>query len=405
MATDTTSSATEGPSIRDPAGGVTQSGLRDHNERLVLSLIHRHGSLPAADIARRAGLSAQTISIILRALEKDGLLARGDPIRGKVGKPSVPMALNPDGILSAGLNVGRRSSDLVLIDVAGTVRAHIKRTYPYPTPEAVIAFLAEGFSALGRMLATGQMARLAGLGIAAPFELWNWLDVVNAPKDDMLAWRDFDLAAECARVSALPVVMQNDATAACTAEHVFGRGREFSDYAYFFIGSFVGGGIVLNDAVHAGRSGNAGAFGSLLVPDGRGGARQLLKTASIYLLERQLEAAGHNPATIWDQACDWSDFGPPLESWIAATATNLAVAAVSVSAVIDFERVLIDVNAPPPIRRRIVDAVQAQVTRLDTQGIDRPVVIEASVGRNARAIGAAALPILERYFLSSRLVA
>lgn len=397
MATDTTMRASEGPSIRDPAGGVTQSGLRDHNERLVLSLIHRHGSLPAADIARRAGLSAQTISTILRDLEKDGLLVRGEPIRGKVGKPSVPMALNPDGILSAGLNVGRRSCEIVLIDVAGTVRDQIKRTYPYPTPKAVVSFLAESLPALGR--------RLAGLGVAAPFELWNWLDVVNAPKDEMLAWRDFDLAAECARVSGLPVVLQNDTTAACTAEHAFGRGREFSDYAYFFIGSFVGGGIVLNDAVHAGRSGNAGAFGSLLVPDGRGGARQLLKTASIYLLERQLEAAGQDPAAIWDPACDWAGFGPPLDNWIGSTAADLAVAAVSVSAVIDFERVLIDVNAPPPIRRRIVSAVQAQVAWLDTQGIDRPVVLEASVGRNARAIGAAALPILDRYFLSSRLVA
>ncbi|MGB2892571.1 MAG: winged helix-turn-helix domain-containing protein, partial [Albidovulum sp.] len=53
--------------IRDPMGGATPSGVRDHNERLVLSLIQRHGALPSADIARRANVSAQTVSTIIRA--------------------------------------------------------------------------------------------------------------------------------------------------------------------------------------------------------------------------------------------------------------------------------------------------------------------------------------------------
>ena len=82
--------------IRDPLGGANQSGMRDHNERLVLSLILRHVALPSAEIARRSNLSAQTVSIIIRALERDGLLLRGEPQRGKVGKPSIPMTLDPD---------------------------------------------------------------------------------------------------------------------------------------------------------------------------------------------------------------------------------------------------------------------------------------------------------------------
>ena len=37
--------------------GTNQSGMRDHNERLVLSLVRRHGSLAKSDIARMTGLS------------------------------------------------------------------------------------------------------------------------------------------------------------------------------------------------------------------------------------------------------------------------------------------------------------------------------------------------------------
>jgi hypothetical protein len=41
------------------ARGTTQVGVRLYNERLVLSLIRRHGMLPKAELARLTGLSAQ----------------------------------------------------------------------------------------------------------------------------------------------------------------------------------------------------------------------------------------------------------------------------------------------------------------------------------------------------------
>ena len=73
--------------------GTNQSGMRAQNERLVLSLVRQHGALAKSDIARITGLSAQTVSVIMRALEQDGLLQRGTPVRGKIGQPSVPMSL------------------------------------------------------------------------------------------------------------------------------------------------------------------------------------------------------------------------------------------------------------------------------------------------------------------------
>ncbi|MCB2115219.1 MAG: ROK family transcriptional regulator [Rhodobacteraceae bacterium] len=385
--------------IRDPLGGANQSGMRDHNERLVLSLILRHGALPSAEIARRSNLSAQTVSIIIRALERDGLLLRGEPQRGKVGKPSIPMTLDPDGILSYGLNIGRKSVDLVLIDAAGRLRAQRKRTYPYPTPDTITGFLHEAYTEISDGLTARQRKRVAGIGVAAPFELWNWRDQVNAPEGHMQAWRDFDTAGSVGAITGLPVAVQNDATAACTAEHVFGRGREFSDYAYFFIGSFIGGGVVLNDTVYAGRNGNAGAFGSIPVATG-GRPAQLIEHASLYLLERALEAEGRQPTVLWDPANDWTDFGRPLEDWIDHTARHLAIAIVAVVSVIDFEGVLIDANCPPAVKGAIIRRTQAEIDAMDTQGIEKPVLTEASVGRNARAVGAAALRIIERYLLS-----
>ena len=91
-----------------------QSG-RTETERRVLSAVQAAGALASAEIARRTGLSAQSASVLTRTLEAEGLLMRGDPMRGKVGKPQVPISLNPAGAFAFGLKIGRRRADLVLM--------------------------------------------------------------------------------------------------------------------------------------------------------------------------------------------------------------------------------------------------------------------------------------------------
>ena len=83
--------------------GTKQADLRAYNERLLLSLIRRHGSLTKAETSRLTGLSAQAISVIIRRLEEDGLVQRGKVLRGKIGQPSTPMALAADGAFSLGV--------------------------------------------------------------------------------------------------------------------------------------------------------------------------------------------------------------------------------------------------------------------------------------------------------------
>jgi predicted NBD/HSP70 family sugar kinase len=385
--------------VRDVSAGVNQTGIRDHNERLVLSLIQRHGALASAEVARRANLSPQTASTITRKLESDGLLLKGEPMRGRVGKPSVPMALNPAGVVSIGVNIGRRSAELAAIDFAGHVLHQTRLDYRYPTPGPVMAFLGRAIPDMLDRLGPGARGRLAGLGVSAPFELWNWLQLVDAPAAEMDRWRGLDLRAAICAVSGLDVVLENDATSACIAEQVFGRGREFADYAYIFIGSFVGGGVVLNGAVFTGRTGNAGAFGSLPVPDRSGGASQLLHHASLYTLERAITDAGEDPRQLWTYPQDWTAIEAHLAPWVEGTARNLALGVTAISAVLDVEAVLIDGAFPQATRARIVAATRAAMAGVDTRGLAPPRIEEGSIGRNARAVGSAALPVMSKYLL------
>ena len=245
--------------------GSNQSGMRDHNERLVLSLVRQNGPLAKADIARITGLSAQTTSVIMRALEQDGLLKREEPVRGKIGQPSVPMSLAADGAFFLGLKIGRRSTDLTLIDFLGRVRRSLRQIYRYPTPDAIVSFVALALPQMTGDLSEQDRGRISGLGVAMPFQLWNWVQALGAPQAEMDAWRDRDVQAELAAITGLPVYVQNDATSACGAELVFGRGERPKDFLYFYFGTFIGGGLVLNGQLFLGRSGNAAGVGPMPV--------------------------------------------------------------------------------------------------------------------------------------------
>jgi predicted NBD/HSP70 family sugar kinase len=384
-------------SLDDLSRGTNQTGVRLYNERLVLSLIRRHGSLPKADIARRTGLSPQTISTIANALEADGILMRLDPLRGKVGQPLVPYALNPRGAFFLGLKIGRRSSDIVLMDFAGTVLGRIHEPHPYPTPEIIRALANRGIAELTSTLDEAERQRIAGFGIASPFELWNWESQLGAPSDVLEAWRQADIRGDIAAISPWPVYFHNDGTAACAAELVLGNGQHGDDFLYIFLGSFIGGGVVLNGHLFPGRTGYGGAIGPLPVPDGKGGFQQILRSASIYVLAERLQAAGTEPQVLWRQPGIWGELGPPLTEWIEEAAQSLALAAVSSVSIIDFRTIVIDGAFPATVRAALVKATKAALDSFDLQGLAPFTIAEGTIGFGAREIGGACLPLLANF--------
>lgn len=390
--------------IIDISGGSNQTRVREYNERLLLSLVRRHGSQPKSEIARRTGLSAQTVSVIMRALEKDGLLLRGDPKRGQVGQPSIPMFLNPEGAFSIGLKIGRRSADLLMVDFLGKTRYSLHFSYAYPIQEEILKFAHSGIIEITDEMSTDQNRRIAGIGVSLPFELWNWAEKIGAPPELMKDWQKPDFGERLETLCNFPVFVQNDATAACGAELVFGQGSELTDFVYFFIGTFVGGGIVLNHAVYSGRTGNAGALGSMPVVNKNGKTQQLIDHASILELEKQLKETGKDIDLEKLDHSDWDDLGDTLELWINETAYYLAIAVASSHSVIDFEAAIIDGDFPSDVKQRIVEATIERVKDLDVKGMKAPTIYPGLVGRNARVVGAASLPLFSRYLLDQNVL-
>jgi predicted NBD/HSP70 family sugar kinase len=381
----------------DTSRGTDQSGVKLYNERLVLSLIRSHGSLSKTEIARRTGLSTQTSSVIMKHLESDGLLVREKPMRGKVGQPSIPMSLNPEGAFSVGFKFGRRSATFVLMDLIGNVRRIQRITYAYPIPEELEKFIRLGLAEINGYLDSEQMARVCGLGIAVPFQMWSWEAEVGTPHEVVTAWRSYGIRSEVEKLAPWPVHLCNDATAACAAELVFGNRARYANFLYVFFATLIGGGVVLDGSLYPGRTGYAGSFGSILVPDysaPENSSQHLIRSASIYLLENQLKSQGKDPSKLRSSPDAWSELGATLDAWIDQASSGVSAAIGSAISVIDFEAVVIDGAFPSSVRSVLVERIRQKFKRMEMQGVAPVEIVEGCIGSEASVLGAASLPLL-----------
>jgi len=379
--------------------GSNQSGSRNYNERLIVDIVRRFGPLSKAEISRITQLSPQTATIIVNRLIKDGLLKKLSRIRGKVGQPSTPIDLDANGALSIGIKVGRRSTDITLVSLTYEVILKETLRYRFPDPETVVKWLKATYLKIIDGLSPAQSRRLLGLGIASPSKLYGWEEVIDAPEGVMSGWRDVELAKELEALSGFSTETINDASAACLAHLTLEDAHHNSSFLHLYVATFVGGGLVINGQLYTGKTGNAGALGSLSLGLASGDAdmpAQLIELASVHQLEKLALANGF-------QVDDFDNFlnnprsAEIIETWIATAANGLALAIVNAQSILDMDHVVIDGGISEPVITRLCAATKRTLSKYDFEGIEIPEIVQGQLGSDARALGAAILPF-QRHF-------
>ena len=386
--------------------GSNHTGMRQFNERTVLRAIRHEGAIPKADLARLTQLSSQTVSIIVNRLLDDSLLIKQDRIRGKIGQPSVPLAINPDGAYSIGLQVGRRSLEVVVTDFLGQMRHQWQHSYPYPSPTEVLPKIKEGLKLMQKRMGAEAWKRAVGIGLSAPLAMHQWGDLMGKKAQKaMVDWEHIDLVQEVQAMSALPVEFAKDTTAACVAELVQGLGRDVPNFLYVYVGTFVGGGLVMDGHIVNGPRGNAGAIGSMpigLPPLGtRANANtpaQLLQLASGWQLEQALMAAGHDPLLVQQDAIMSPEFSAFTQPWLSQAAKALAMSATSAAALLDLDAIIMDGSLNPKLLQALIQQTEASLAQFSFDGIHQPQILAGRVGSHARALGGALLPLHAQFF-------
>jgi predicted NBD/HSP70 family sugar kinase len=392
---DPTSASASGASQLRPRGS-NQIGMRQYNERVVLHAIRLHGDLPKAELARLTHLSTQTVSLIVNKLLDDQLLIKREPLRGRIGQPSIPIALNPDGAFALGLKVGRRSAEVILIDFIGTVRQRWSLDYRYPDPELLPALVERAVADLPRQLDVAALDRIQGLGIAMPFSLGGWQTLLDMPPEVAARWPQTDLRAEIARRIDWPVMRLKDTTAACTAELVAGRGQSLHSFLYLFIDTFIGGGLVLDSQLHAGAGGNAGAVASMPLQralPGSAAPAQVLSLASLLTLQTHYEQAGLDAAAALDDRALESPWLDTTETWLDQAASAIALVIVHAGCLLDLEHVILDGILGRALLQRLMLRIESVLDAHSWEGVSRPQLQPGTIGPDASALGGALLPL------------
>ena len=381
------------------ARGTTQNGVRLYNERLALSLIRRHGSLPKAEIARLTGLSAQTVSVIVRQLETDQLLVKETPQRGKVGQPLVPFSLNPDGAFSIGLKVGRRSGDLILLDLTGKVRRKVHQPYVFPTPQKIMDFVAVELEGLLSGLSPEQKSRISGLGIATPFELWNWEEEVGASHEVLEAWRDFDIAARLPSwvtgrcISAMTQrrpVRPNCCLAGATAS----TAMPISSWAILSAAALSSTAIFFR-----GRRAMPVPLVHYQFQRPMAGPSSLPTTPVSTCLRTNCKRRALIPCCSHVRLTTGGKSAPHSISGLSRPPRALPLPPLRRCPIIDFEAIIIDGAMPADVRAELVEKTRDALTRQDLRGLPKFSIEEGSIGADARAMGAASLSLFANYII------
>ncbi|GGT13605.1 ROK family protein [Streptomyces toxytricini] len=316
-----------------------------------------------------------------------------------------PGTADPGDGATVAIDIGGTKIAGALVGPDGTIACATRR----PTPrgaagdgDAVFAAVAEVVAELARSPLWPGAVR-CGIGSAGPVDSSRGtVSPVNIG-----AWRDFPVRArveaELARHGApLPTVLVGDGVAMTAAEHWLGAARGRANALCMVVSTGVGGGLVLDNRLHPGPTGNAGHIGHISVAfdgercvcGGRGCVESLASGTAIarwalaqgWVPDRDASAAGVAEAAAAGDPLALAAFdraGRALAAAIAACATlaetDLAVIGGGVAAAGD---VLFG-----PVRAHLADYAALSFTG----GLE---VVPAALGTDAGLIGAAAAAMM-----------
>jgi len=385
--------------------GSNSVNVRQFNERIILSLLRRLGTASKADLARHANLTANTAGQIVHELEAAGLIRSDGKRQGDRGQPATLLRLDPRGAYAIGVKIGRRSLDTILVDFSGQVIEQRRRERPFPLPEEAVALVAEDVAAVRDAIAADHATRLAGLGVATPHNMGSWRRELDIPFEAYHAWNDFDVAARLTAETGLATLIENDGTAAAVAELFQGRGRELNDFLYVFVGSALGGGVVLGGDYHRGAHGNAGDLGLMptspsrlaTAPASSNRPEILLTRASVNALIRHLRGSGVAVASREELDAAIVDQPTRVDEWLDDCADALVGPLLSAACVLDVEAVVLDGDLPRPVLEGLIERLHRLMTAAAPEAREAPPIGLGRIGRQAAAIGAAILPLHVNY--------
>ncbi|MDF5752888.1 ROK family transcriptional regulator [Spongiactinospora sp. TRM90649] len=380
----------------------------------VLDVIRAAGTISRAGLADATGYTAATVSVVVRRLIDDGLVRETGMAESTGGKPRTLLQLNRSARHAIGVHLDHTQLSYVLTDLGGSIigrmsrpgAAHDRAGVEVMRMAAEIETLIEGVGVDRR--------GVLGVGVVSPGPCGG----VRANPAGTYRRADRRLGLALTDATGLPVITENDATAAALGEYWSGVVGGTSTFAVLYVGVGIGAGVVINGIAHRGPSGNAGEIGHICLdvngPECRCGARGCAEAmagpAAVVAAARADQAlAGRAGLTGASVAADFAALARAARrgddsalALLEDSARHLAVLARTLAAVIDLELLILTgpglATAGPvylPVVQDELDRAFASRTHSVTVRLSRSAATAPAVGAAAMVLHSELIPLRE----------
>lgn len=236
----------------------------ENTRSAVLDLIRSGGVVSRVDLVEATGLTATSITRIVRILIAEGLVIETGFGDSTGGKRRTLLELNTGSRFAIGVSLDDARLTYVVTDMAGILVGRLVAEGAGDTPPAVlVGRITEELGMLLTQLGI-KSNQVVGVGLAragqhAPE------GSVPRPAPNATNWGDFDMRESLEATSGFTVVLENDAACAALGEFWTGRLPATKDFATLYMATGFGLGIVVGGNLYSGSSLNAGEIGHMIV--------------------------------------------------------------------------------------------------------------------------------------------
>ncbi len=266
--------------------------IRKINRRNIVEMVRQYAPLSRTDLARRVGLSLPSVSRIIDDLIAERIILETGKGRSSGGRKPTLLEFNPRYCFAFGVDVARETT-LVLTDFSGTIVEHV--TLPTSAaygPQQVAEVVGRQIERI-REKHDLPPERIVGVGIATPGFLFKATQAIE--DSPFMGWEKSDVVNLFSSFLPYPVSIDNIARASAIAEVLYGWGREFGSFFYFYTDWGTGGGVVYRRRIVRGAHRACGEVGHITIdPQGilcycgnRGCLEQYTSTVAILRMLRK----------------------------------------------------------------------------------------------------------------------
>ena len=374
--------------------------IPSENEKRLLSSIFRSGNLSQPEIMKKAGISQQSVSRLVKAFVKQGILYQHHrKATGRPGQPSINVALEPNFAFSLGVIIHVHKVSVILMDLCGGVMTSAEHRIGIVSAENYCYQIVALIEQLLRETDLDKN-RLLGIGLGLPG--YNASGISGSQSTSEVINNCIpNIANELQNQLSTTVWVESDVTTAALGESLIGTGVKFRQFVYIHVGRQLSSRVIINGLPLFGAYGNSGEI-DLLLSQSNSYAPTV---TSLYqsMCRNPTQDTTPSPIQLDDFLAHFDDRRTGIADWIDHILPCFSRIVSALAAILDPEAIIIGGELPESVTRKLIASVQLFDDQPRLASRVKPQMLVSSSQYDTSAIGAATIP-LRQYFCDEQSV-